>query len=76
MSLKEEIDSILADFEHVSSDKFIKILNSIKPHFKNKLIVEYLEGKIKKIDDVEDEKEKLIQCKILIPYLDWYLQGL
>ncbi|MEX0861481.1 hypothetical protein [Nitrosopumilus sp.] len=76
MSLKEQIDSILADFEHVSSSEFIEVLNSIKPHFKNKLIVEYLEGKIQKIENIQDEKEKLIQCKTLLPYLDWYLQGL
>lgn len=76
MSLKEQIDSVLADFEHVSSNEFIEILNYIKPHFKNKLIVEYLQEKIQKIDNIQDEKEKLIQCKTLIPYLDWYVQGL
>jgi len=76
MFSKEQIDSILTNFEHVSSDEFIEILNSIKPHFKNNLVVEYLEGKIQKIDNIQDEKEKLIQCKTLIPYLDWYVQGL
>jgi len=76
MSLKDQIDSVLADFEHVSSMEFIEILNSIKPDFKNNLTVEYLEGKIQKINDISYEKEKLIQCKALIPYLDWYLQGL
>ena len=50
MFSKEQIDSILTNFEHVSSVEFIEILNSIKPHFKNNLVVEYLEGKIQKID--------------------------
>ncbi len=76
MSLKEQIDYVLANFEHVSSNEFIVILNSLKPYFQNKLIVEYLEGKIQKIDHIQDEKEKLIQCKTLVPYFDWYLQGL
>jgi len=76
MSLKEQINYILSDFEHISSKEFIEILNSIKPNFKNNLIVEYLEGKIQKINNIQDEQEKLIQCKTLIPYLDWYLQGL
>jgi len=75
MSLKERIDSVLSDFEHVSSNEFIEILNSIKPHFKNKMLVEYLQEKIQKIDNIQDEKEKLIQCKSLIPYLDWYVHG-
>jgi len=76
MTLEEQINVILDDFDQTTSEQFIEILNQIKPHFKNELIVEYLRGKIQKILDVGDEVEKKKQCKALMPYLDWYLQGL
>ena len=76
MSLENQITNILDDFEHASSEQILEILNQIKPQFKNKLISEYLQGKIQKILDSADESEKKKQCKALIPYLDWYLQGL
>ncbi|MDH3765127.1 MAG: hypothetical protein OER82_04885 [Nitrosopumilus sp.] len=76
MSLEKEIKDVLNDFEHTSSGKILEILNQIKPQFKNKLISEYLQGKIQKILDSTDDVEKKKQCKALIPYLDWYLQGL
>ena len=76
MSLADEIKNILDDFENTTSEKIFEILNQIKPQFKNELISEYLQGKIQKILDVNDEAEKKKQCKALIPYFDWYLQGL
>jgi hypothetical protein len=76
MSLENQIKDVLNDFEHTSSEKILEILNQIKPQFKNKLISEYLQGKIQKILDSTDDVEKKKQCKALIPYLDWYLQGL
>jgi len=76
MSLEDEIKNILDDFENTPSEKIFKILNQIKPQFKNELISEYLQGKIQKILDVNNEAEKKKQCKALIPYFDWYLQGL
>ncbi len=76
LSLEDEIKHILDDFEKISSEKIFEILNQIKPQFKNELISEYLQGKIQKILDVNDEAEKKKQCKALIPYFDWYLQGL
>ena len=76
MSLEHQIKEVLDDFEHTSSEKFLEILNQIKPQFKNKLITKYLQGKIQKILDSTDDAEKKKQCKALIPYLDWYLQGL
>ena len=76
MSLENQIKDVLNDFEHTSSEKILEILNQIKPQFKNKLIGEYLQGKIQKILDSTDDVEKKKQCKALIPYLDWYLQGL
>ncbi|MDH5430337.1 MAG: hypothetical protein OEW78_00435 [Nitrosopumilus sp.] len=76
MSLKEEINKISKDFENTSSEKLIDVLNQIKPHFKNELIPEYLQAKIQKIQASTDEPEKKKQCKALLPYFDWYLQGL
>ncbi len=76
MSLADEIKNILDDFEKTSSEKIFEILNQIKPQFKNELISEYLQGKIQKISEINDEVEKKKQCKVLIPYFDWYLQGL
>jgi len=76
MSLEKQIKDVLNDFENTSSEKILEILNQIKPQFKNELIGEYLQGKIQKILDSTDDVEKKKQCKALIPYLDWYLQGL
>lgn len=76
MSLEEQIQQTLKDFENTSSQRIIDILNDIKPQFKNEMISEYLQGKIQKILDAENEADKKKQCKALTPYLDWYLQGL
>ena len=76
MSLEDQIDQTLADFENTTSGIFLEILNQIKPQFKSELISEYLQGKIQKILDANNEPEKKKQCKALTPYLDWYLSGL
>lgn len=75
MSLEEQIKIILNDFDHTPPDNILKVLEQIKPYFKNELISEYLQGKIQNIHD-SPEGEKKTQCKALIPYFDWYLQGL
>ena len=76
MSLEPQIKEILENFEDISSEKILEILNKIKPQFKSDLTSEYLQGKIQKIMDIAVEDEKKKQCKALTPYLDWYLQGL
>ena len=76
MSLEIKIKSILNDFDTVSSDEFLEILDQIMLEFKSNLTVDYLKGKIKKIMDHTTESEKKKQCKLLLPYFDWYLQGL
>ncbi len=76
MSLEDRIKQTLDDFENTPPEKIFEILNQIKPQFKSKLISEYLQGKTKKILAVDNEAEKKKQCKALIPYFDWYLQGL
>ena len=76
MSLEDQVKQTLNDFKNTPSEKILEILNQIKPQFKNELITEYLQGKIQKIHDTDNEIEKKSQCKALTPYLDWYLQGL
>jgi hypothetical protein len=76
MSLEDQINQTLDNFENTPSEKFLEILNQIKPQFKSELISEYLQGKIQKILDADNEPEKKKQCKALTPYLDWYLSGL
>ncbi len=76
MSLETKIRQAIADFDAISSDEFLGVLGEIKPFFKSPLVSEYLQGKIRKILDAEDEMEKKKQCKALMPYFDWYLQGL
>ena len=76
MSLEFKIKSILNNFDIVSSNEFLEILDQIMLEFKSNLTVDYLKGKIKKIMDLTTESEKKKQCKLLLPYFDWYLQGL
>ena len=76
MSLETDITNILNNFDIYSSDEFLKILGQIMLEFKSTLTVEYLEGKINKINQLSIESEKKTQCKLLLPYFDWYLQGL
>ncbi len=76
MSLEKRVKQTLDDFENTPSEKIFEILNQIKSQFKNDLISEYLQGKIHKILELNNEAEKKKQCRALIPYFDWYLQGL
>jgi len=76
MSLENQVKLILDNFENTTSENILKVLNQIKPKFKSKLISEYLQGKIQKISEANNEAEKKKLCKTLTPYLDWYLQGL
>ena len=75
MSLEINVKKILNNFDIVSSDEFLEILDQIMLEFKSNLTVDYLQGKIKKIMDLTTESEKKKQCKLLLPYFDWYLQG-
>ena len=76
MSLEIKVNNILQDFDSVSSDEFLKVINEIMLEFRSTITIEYLEGKIQKITDLTNESEKKKQCKLLLPYFDWYLQGL
>jgi len=76
MSLEIKIKHIMNNFDNVSSDEFLEILDQIMLEFKSDLTTEYLKGKVQKIMDISTESEKKKQCKLLLPYYDWYLQGL
>ena len=76
MSLEIDVKTILNNFDSSSSDEFLKILGQIMLEFKSTLTVEYLKGKIQKIHELTIESEKKKKCKLLLPYFDWYLQGL
>ena len=76
MSLEEEIKKTLNNFEDASFETILEIINQIQPHFRSELTSEYLSGKIKKIQNESDDATKKNQCKALLPYFNWYLQGL
>ena len=76
MSLEEQAKSILNNYDDTSSEKILEVLKMINTLFKNELTIDYLRGKLEKIVVLDDETEKKKQCKALLPYLDWYLQGL
>ena len=76
MSLEIKIKNISNDFDSILSSEFLEILDQIMLEFKSNLTVEYLKGKIQKIVDLPTESEKKKQCKLLLPYFDWYVQGL
>lgn len=76
MSLEIKISNILQDFDNVSSDEFLKVINEIMLEFRSNITIEYLKGKTQKIINLSNESEKKKQCKLLLPYFDWYVQGL
>ena len=71
-----KIKHIMNNFNDVSSDEFLEILDQIMLEFKSDLTTKYLKGKVQKILDISTELEKKKQCRLLLPYYDWYLQGL
>ena len=75
LSLRDEVNQILNDFDNTPSDKFLEILTQIQLHLKSDITQNYLQGKIQAILGINDDVEKKKLCKNLKPYLDWYLQG-
>ena len=71
-----KIKHIMNNFDDVSSDEFLEILDQIMLEFKSDLTTKYLKGKVQKILEISSELEKKKQCRLLLPYYDWYLQGL
>ena len=76
MTLESKIQKIMGNIDETSSDDIIEIIKQIQPQFRSKLTEEYIQGKIQKISVISDNVEKKKQCVSLLPYFDWYLQGL
>ncbi len=76
MSLEVKVKQILKNFEETSSEDILEILNQIQIKFQSQITRNYLRGKLVVISDTTSESEKKKLCKNLIPYFDWYLQGL
>ena len=76
MSLEIKVNNILQNFDNVSSDEFLKVIDEIMLEFRSDITIEYLKGKTQKIINLSNESEKKKQCKLLLPYFDWYVQGL
>ena len=74
MSLENKIKQGLENFEEISSDEIIELLNHIKNQFQSTITKDYLQGKLQIISDTHSEEERKILCKNLKPYFDWYLQ--
>jgi len=76
MTLEFKIQKIMDNIDETSSDDIIEIIKQIQPQFRSEITEEYLQGKIQKISVISDNVEKKKQCVFLLPYFDWYLQGL
>ena len=76
MSLGEQIKQIQSNFENTSPDVILKTVDEIRSHLKSDMTKDYLQAKLKSISEMSDESEKKKLCKTLLPYIDWYLQGL
>lgn len=75
MTLKEDAQNILQNFDNTSSEEIIDVLNQIKSKLQVDITRQYLEGKIQEIKETNTETEKKKICKKMIQYLEWYLQG-
>jgi len=76
MTLEDKIKQTMTDVENSSSEEILEIITQIMPNFRSELTSDYLQGKIQKIRNENDESEQKKQCLTLIPYFEWYLQGL
>ena len=74
--MEVKVKQILKNFEETSSEEILEILNQIQIKFQSQITRNYLKGKLVVISDITSESEKKKLCKNLIPYFDWYLQGL
>ena len=76
MSLEVKAKQILKNFDETSSKDILEILNQIQFKFHSQITQNYLKEKLVAISEASDESQKKQLCKNLIPYFDWYLQGL
>jgi len=75
VELKSQVKEVLDNFENTNHDTIIEVLKQIKPHLRSNLTQDYLDGKISKIAQTGNDKERADLVASLKPYLDWYLQG-
>lgn len=73
--LKSQVKEIMQNFENTDSSQIILVLHEIKTKLRSNVTQEYLEGKISKISQLDNGKEKSELVNSLKPYLEWYLQG-
>ncbi|MEK6929824.1 MAG: hypothetical protein AABZ42_04055, partial [Thermoproteota archaeon] len=57
LSLRDEVNQILNDFDNTPSDKFLGILTQIQLCLKNDITQNYLQGKIQAILGITDDAE-------------------
>ena len=75
MSLKDQAKNAFENFDNTDTDEIQKILEQIQTKLTSNLTQEYLQEKIKSLQDADSEQEKRKLCQKLKPYLDWYVQG-
>lgn len=74
-NFKSQVKTILENFETTNQEQIVSVLQQIKSELRSNITQEYLDGKISKILQTNNEKEKSELLNSLKPYLDWYLQG-
>lgn len=75
MSRENQAKRVLENFDDITSQEILELLNQFLLEFQSPIVQDYLKGKLKVISNTDDEKEKKKLCKNLKPYFDWYLQG-
>lgn len=75
MSLQDEVSKVQENFDSISADRFLDVLDKIRTELKSPVTSKYLQDKIDKVNFESNEAEKKRLCKSLTPYLDWYLKG-
>lgn len=74
-NFKSQVKTILENFETTNQEQIVSVLQQIKSELRSNITQEYLDGKISKILQTNNGKEKSELLNSLKPYLDWYLQG-
>lgn len=76
MTLESDAKSVAVDFDRVSSEHVLNVLDAIVPLLRNQHTSEYLKKKLDAARDEANESQRKTKCKALLPYIHWYIQGL
>ena len=76
MTLESDAKGIVADFDRVSSDHVLGVLDAIAPLLQSRHTSEYLRKKIDAVRGEDGESQRKTKCEALLPYIHWYVQGL